>query len=161
MVLSGLTALAFALLSVGALEPQISRNHADMVRARYLAEAGIEHAYDVLAVNAGAWDAYLNGSTCAAGSVLVDAPLPGRAASEGRFRVFVRNDCGPGDERLTGVARESGVDDTNGKLVIVSTGIFGHITHTITATVSDDSVLDATSQTVATASVRTYNWSDQ
>lgn len=161
MVLSGLTALAFVLLSVGALEPQISRNHADMVRARYLAEAGIEYAYDVLTVSAGAWNAYLNGSTCTTGSLLLDAPLPGRATSEGRFRVFVRNDCGQGDERLTGVARESGVDETNGKLVVVSMGISGHITHTMTAAVSDDSVLGVEGQTVAVASVRTYNWSDQ
>jgi len=37
MVLLTLTGLALAILSVSAFEPQISRNHGDTVRARYVA----------------------------------------------------------------------------------------------------------------------------
>ena len=44
-VLLGVTATALALLAIGVLEPQISRNLADVARARGLAEAGVEVAY--------------------------------------------------------------------------------------------------------------------
>jgi Tfp pilus assembly protein PilX len=161
MLLVGLTLLALALLSLGALEPQISRNHVDTVRARYLAEAGIEHAYDILAADTTAWSAYLAGTTCAAGAVLGEGSLPGDSASNGRFRVVVRNDCAAGDEQLTGVAPDIGVDDANGALILASVGSFRHITHGITAVVSDGRRPPAPGQTVSIGAVRTYNWSDQ
>src|SRR2546425_5763500 len=62
MVLLILTGLALAILSVSAFEPQISRNHSDTVRARYVAEAGIEYAYDTLATNVSSWNTYLAGA---------------------------------------------------------------------------------------------------
>jgi Tfp pilus assembly protein PilX len=161
MLLVGLTMLGLALLSVGALEPQISRNHGDMLRARYLAEAGLEQAYDVLAGDRAAWSTYLTGGTCAAGAVLADAPLPGHPSSDGRFRVVVRNDCAAGDERLTGVAPESGVDDANGTLILASVGRFRDITHRMTAVVWDDRDAARPGQTVSSGTVKTYNWSDQ
>ena len=160
MVLSGLTVLAVALLSVGALEPQISRNHADMLRARYLAEAGIEQALDILAAHADSWTTYLNGSSCSAGAVLVDSPLPGHDPSDGQVHASVRNDCGAGDEGITGVTREIGFEDTNGKLVVVSVGTFRDVTHTIVAGVSNDGISGSSSHSVPLARVRTYNWSD-
>ena len=46
LILSG---LVLALLSVSGFEPQISTNHGQTVRARYVAEAGVEYAYDTLA----------------------------------------------------------------------------------------------------------------
>lgn len=163
MVLVGLSAITLVLLSIGALEPQISRNHVDLVKARYLAEAGVEHAYDTLALNAGAWNRYLSGASCTAGAVLADAMLPERTRADGHFTVSLRNDCASGDERLTGVPRDHTGDPTrdgNGKVVVVSTGIIGHTTHTITAVVSDERSNRDPSQSVARTDVRTYNWAD-
>lgn len=162
MVLVGLTAITLALLSMSALEPQISRNHVDLVRARYLAEAGVEHAYDILAVSAGAWSGYLAGATCSAGATLADATLPSRTRADGHFTVLVRNDCAPGDERLTGAPRDvpDPTRDDNGKVLVVSTGTFGRTTHTITATVSDDRATREPGQTVSRSEVKTYNWAD-
>ena len=164
MVLVGLTSITLGLLSIGALEPQISRNHQDLVRAKYLAEAGIEHAYDTLAVNAGAWSGYLAGATCAAGALLADAPLPARPRTHGHFIVRVRNDCASGDERITGVPRENGLDptrDANGKLIVSSTGVVARTHHTITAAISDDRASRDPGQSVPRNAVRLYNWSEQ
>jgi Tfp pilus assembly protein PilX len=161
MILVGLTAVTLALLSIGALEPQISRNHVDLIRARYLAEAGIEHAYDTLALNAGVWSGYLTGATCTAGAVLAEATLPERPRGEGHFTVLLRNDCAPDDERLTGVPRDDPVDPTrdgNRKVIVSSTGVVARTNHTITAVISDDS-LDS-GQSVPRSQVRIYNWSD-
>lgn len=163
MVLVGLSAITLALLSIGGLEPQISRNHVDLVRARYLAEAGIEHAYDMLALSAGAWSDYLVGATCTAGAVLAETTLPERTRAEGQFTVRLRNDCAPGDERLTGVSRDDTADpvqDGNGKIVAVSTGVMGRTSHTITAVISDDRPTRAPGQSVARDQIRAYNWAD-
>src|SRR5262245_33207507 len=101
-----LTGLVLALLSVSGFEPQISSNHARAVRARYVAEAGIEYAYDTLATNLDAWDGYLAGATCAQGAILGTA-----AIGHGTFTVRLRNDCETGDDRLTG----GGLDLTAGR----------------------------------------------
>jgi hypothetical protein len=74
--------------------------------------------------------------------------------------VSVRNDCGAGDERITGVTPEIGVEDTNGKLVVVSLGTFRDVTHTIVAAVSNDGIPGLRSHSVSAGRVRTYNWSD-
>src|SRR5262249_58036645 len=78
MILLTLTGLVLAFLSASAFEPQISRNHSETVRARYVAEAGIEYAYDTLASAVGSWDRYLAGATCTQGAVLgaPDSTLP-------------------------------------------------------------------------------------
>jgi Tfp pilus assembly protein PilX len=156
VVLVGLTALAVSVLAMSAVEPQIARNHADILRARYLAEAGIEHAYDLLAANVGAWNTYLAGATCAAGPLLAASSPPGGAAAYGEFRVHLRNDCRSGDERLTGVAAESdanATNDTNSKLIVTSTGASRRATHTINVIVA--------SQTVSRPRVLPYGWTDQ
>lgn len=44
-----LTMLVLTVLNLGAVEPQISRNLSDTARARHMAEAGIEWAFDCLA----------------------------------------------------------------------------------------------------------------
>ena len=163
MVLVGLSAIMLALLSIGAIEPQISRNHLDLMRARYLAEAGIEQAYDTLAVNAGAWSDYLTGATCTAGAVLVDASLPGDSRTQGHFTALVRNDCGHGDEALTGVPRDDPIDparEANGKVIVSSTGVAGRTSQTITVVVSDERVLRTPGQSVPRSSVITYNWAE-
>src|SRR5262245_65968715 len=106
MILLTLTGLVLAFLSASAFEPQISRNHSETVRARYVAEAGIEYAYDTLASTVVSWDRYLAGATCDRGAVL-GAPgsaLPGLGSAHGTFTVRIRNDCKPGDDKVTGVA---------------------------------------------------------
>src|SRR5439155_21324545 len=105
MILLTLTGLVLAFLSVSAFEPQISKNHSDTTRARYVADAGIEYAYDTLATNILTWDTYLVGATCTTGAVLgtANSTLPGLTAAEGPFTVRVRHDCNAGDNKVTGV----------------------------------------------------------
>lgn len=164
VVLVGLTALALALLSISAIEPQISRNHADMLRARYLAEAGIEHAFDTLASAVGSWSLHLVGATCTAGALLTRSTLPGLTTSYGEFTVRVRNDCEPGDVRLTGVALEAAIDatrDTNGKVIVASTGVVATTAQTIMAVISYNGPGVESGQSVPRRQVTTYGWSDR
>ena len=141
MILLTLTGLVLAFLSVSAFEPQISRNQSDTTRARYVADAGIEYAYDTLATNINTWNNYLVGATCTTGAVLgtANSTLPGLPATDGTFTVLVRNDCKAGDNKFTGVAVETGgnaTNDTNNKLIVTSTGTFAGTTKTITIVIT-------------------------
>jgi len=141
MILLTLTGLVLAFLSVSAFEPQISRNHGDATRARYVAEAGVEYAYDTLATNINTWNNYLVGATCTTGAVLgtANSTFPGLTSENGTFTVRIRNDCNAGDNKFTGVAVEPGANatnDTNNKLIITSIGTVGSSTKTITMVVS-------------------------
>src|SRR5438445_85531 len=109
MILLTLTGLVLAFLSASAFEPQISRNHSETVRARYVAEAGVEYAYDTLATDVGSWNDHLAGATCAQGAVLgaPNSSLPGLGSAHGTFTVRIRNDCKAGDDQLTGVALDT------------------------------------------------------
>jgi hypothetical protein len=144
-----LTGLVLTLLSASGFEPQISSNHTQTVRARYVAEAGIEHAYDTLAANTDAWDDYLSGATCALGAILgtPTSSLPGLGRGHGTFTVRLRNDCAAGDDRLTGVTLDSApgrcnnipgsaTHDANCLVIVTSTGAVGSTTQTITVVVS-------------------------
>jgi Tfp pilus assembly protein PilX len=150
MILLTLTGLVLAFLSASAFEPQISRNHSEGVRARYVAEAGVEYAYDTLASNAGSWDRYLAGATCALGAVLgaANSTLPGLDGAHGTFTVRIRNDCHPADGALTGVAVDDApgscgagtpgdaTHDGNCKVFVTSTGTIGTTSRTISVVVS-------------------------
>jgi Tfp pilus assembly protein PilX len=162
VVLGGLTALAMALLSISAHEPQISRNHVDMLRARYLAEGGLELAFDTLASTVGSWNAHLAGATCASGTLMPTAPLTGLRAGDGALDVRIRNDCDPADARFTGLATEAPADatrDTNSTVIVTSTGVVGATVQTLTAVVSHFGS-EPQGQSVSRAEVRTYSWSD-
>ncbi len=155
MILLTLTGLVLAFLSASAFEPQISRNHSETIRARYVAEAGIEYAYDTLASNAGAWNDYLVGATCIQGAVLgaPNSTLPGLGDAHGTFTVRIRNDCRPGDDKLTGVPVDTSLGtcdpavpgdathDGNCKVVVTSTGTIGTTARTITVVVSKTTAL--------------------
>jgi Tfp pilus assembly protein PilX len=155
MILLTLTGLVLAFLSASAFEPQISRNHSETIRARYMAEAGIEYAYDALASNVGSWNSFLVGATCAQGAILgaPDLPLPGLGAAHGTFTVRIRNDCKPGDDKLTGVAIDTSVGgceaaapgdathDSNCKVIVTSTGTIATTTRTISVVVSKSAAL--------------------
>jgi len=140
-ILLTLTGLVLAFLSVSAFEPQISRNQSDTTRARYVADAGVEYAYDTLASNLLNWDTRLVGATCTTGAILgaANTTLPGLSAANGTFTVRIRNDCNAGDNKFTGVAVEAGgnaTTDTNNKLIVTSTGTFAGTTKTITVVIS-------------------------
>ena len=139
-ILLTLTGLVLAFLSVSAFEPQISRNQSDTTRARYVADAGIEYAYDTLATNVVTWNNYLVGATCTTGAIIgaANTTLPGLTAASGTFTVRVRNDCNAGDNKFTGLAVEpagNATNDTNSRLIVISTGTFRNTTKTITVVI--------------------------
>jgi Tfp pilus assembly protein PilX len=143
-ILLTLTGLVLAFLTVSAFEPQISRNHVDSVQARHVAESGIEYAYNTLLgdmLSNTPWSNRLVGATCTTGVVLgaANTTLPGLSSAHGTFTVLVRNDCKANDNKLTGVAVENAANatnDTNNKLILISTGTIGNTTRTITVVIS-------------------------
>lgn len=131
IVLLSLTGLVLAFLSMSALEPLISQNLADATSARMLADSGIDVAFDTL-VNTADWSTVIAAATsrsCMVGDtgiifVAYGTPLPGLPAGHGTFGVRVRNDCQPGDDRMTGTPIEGSrpTSDGNGRLILQSTG---------------------------------------
>jgi Tfp pilus assembly protein PilX len=141
VVLLALSTLVVAFLAVSAFEPQISANLTAATQARYVAEAGIEAAFDYLAINTD-WSAALAaaGATCATGGVVPTTTqnnaLPGLNATSGTFTVRVRNDCLNGDTLVTGAALDTAngggaTTDKNNRLILTSTGTLGTATKTI------------------------------
>ena len=138
MILLIMTALLLALLGISGIEPQISRNLSDTMRARYLAEAGIEAGYNLLVATADAnatWSALLVSATTSNPWVAVpglsDATIVG-APSGGAFTVTVRNDFQAGDTAITGAAPDaSPSSDSNRAVIMRSTGTFSGATKTI------------------------------
>jgi Tfp pilus assembly protein PilV len=132
-----LTMLVLTVLNLGAVEPTISRNLSDTARARHLAEAGIEWAFDCMADQdlstflAGPDNIQNNAddqlATSVAGQNIAarmdntfcpnsPAPgaLPGLTVATGTFAVTIRNDSigagggYAGDQVLTGLAVDGG-----------------------------------------------------
>ncbi len=129
-VLVILSMLIMAFLSMAATEPQVSRNHADLTQARYVAEAGIEWAFDTLVQTAN-WSTVLQ---TAGGTMASNQPLPGLTAVSGTFTVIARNDTQAGDTQQTGQALDpsgSPTVDSNGTLIITSTGVVNGVTRQI------------------------------
>jgi Tfp pilus assembly protein PilX len=148
LVLLSLSGLLAAYLAVAAHEPHISRNLSDASRSRYVAEAGIERAYNVLVATGdvvGRWSELLVGATVAQPWVAVDGLTNiavGAQPNSGVFTVVLRNDNGPADTHLTGLsattrpAMDASPNDDNNRTVIVrSTGTFNGVTTTIEAVV--------------------------
>ncbi len=145
-----LTMLTLTFLSLGAVEPQISRNLSDGARARQVAESGIEWGFNQLAGNDFNATALLGSGTitggvnCGSGitcKVLVTGQaLPGLTNVAGTFTVTLRNDLNTvnGDQSLIGSGNTLDVSATadNNKIVILkSTGTFNGASRTITAVV--------------------------
>jgi Tfp pilus assembly protein PilX len=133
LALAILGALATAYLSLGLLEPRISRNHADATRARYVADAGLEWGYSSLVSNNN-WNSVLAGGS-PAGTMASGMALPGLATTAGTFTLTVRNDNQAGDNQITGVALDTGnnATDTNGIVILTATGTFNGATRKVRA----------------------------
>jgi Tfp pilus assembly protein PilV len=154
-----LTMLVLTVLNLGAVEPQISKNLSDTARARHMAEAGIEWAFDCLADQdlstflAGPDGAQNttddSGATSVAGQNIaaqMDATfcpnspppgtLPGLGAGTGTFAVTIRNDSiaaaggYAGDQILTGVPVDGGGKFTDSNGVVILTATGSYGTST-------------------------------
>ena len=87
-VLVVLSILLLAFVSMSAQEPQVSRNLADMTQARYVADAGIEWAFDSLVATSN-WSTVLQ---TGGGTMVSNQTLPGLTAASGTYTVVARND---------------------------------------------------------------------
>jgi Tfp pilus assembly protein PilX len=150
ILLMVLTLLTITFMSLGAVEPQISKNLSDGARARQLAESGIEWAMTAQIGNQDLNSATLLGGTMTSGGacgtgntcrVLASSQaLPGLTSSSGTFAVTLRNDINTnaGDQQLIGTTntRDSSTTvDSNGIVILTSTGTFNGASRTITAVV--------------------------
>ncbi|HME92900.1 MAG TPA: PilX N-terminal domain-containing pilus assembly protein [Methylomirabilota bacterium] len=150
ILLMVLTLLTITFMTLGAVEPQISRNLSDGARARQLAESGIEWGLSQLAGKAFD-DSTLLGSSLTTGGVncgtgitckvlVTGQTLPGLTSSAGTFTVTLRNDLNSltTDQALIGSGNplDTSTSVDNNKIVILkSTGSFNGASKTITAVV--------------------------
>lgn len=147
-VLVSLSALVLAFLSMGGMEPQVSRNLSDSSQARYAAEAGLEAAFDTLAsapgAGTGSWSDLLSKNTVAGSNPAAHwltaangaaTTLPGLTATSGTYTVQIRNDSLAADQSLTGAAPEVGVTnaDNNGAVIVTASGTYNGVTRQIQA----------------------------
>ena len=145
-----LTMLTLTFMSLGAVEPQISRNLSDGARARQLAESGIEWGFTYIAGKDFTNDSTLFGSgmtsggSCGTGitcKVLVSGQaLPGLTTTAGTFTVTLRNDLNTlnTDQALIGSGNTLDTStsvDNNSIVILRSTGTFNGASRTITAVV--------------------------
>ncbi len=123
IIVTLLTSLTLALVSLSAFEPLVARNLADVTQARFAAEAGIEWAFNTVAGTA-SWNTLLAGATPAGVTLVTDQPMPTLLASRGTFTVQLRNDTLPTDPQITGVVPpDTDPDnDTNRALIVTATG---------------------------------------
>jgi hypothetical protein len=157
--LVALTVMALSFLTLSGVEPQISQNLTDSARARYMAESGIEWAFKQVAASpvgvGGTFAASLfagpddvqntaddqqatnvSGQNTAAMLTTLGSPspLPTRTTAEGSYSVTVRNDNLAGDDKLNGAGVVDGGNkftDTNGIVIVTSTGTYRGATRTI------------------------------
>lgn len=159
IVLVALSVMVVTLLTLAGVEPQISQSLTDTARARYLAESGVEWAFKQLAASpVGVPPQYfassvlagpdgrpntaddqgptnVPGQNTAAMLTPLGSPsaLPTRTTAEGTYAVTVRNDHLPNDDKFTGIAVDAGTkfNDTNGIVIVTSTGTFRGASRTV------------------------------
>jgi hypothetical protein len=136
ITLVALMVMAMAFLSMAAMEPQISTNLNDAARARYVAEAGVEWAFQTLAATQ-SWSTVLEGNLAAG------MTMTGLTAASGTFTVVVRNDNQAGDTAFTGQAADPGLAgntaiDSNNILIVTATGNFGTASRQVQAAIKRD-----------------------
>lgn len=154
ILLMVLTLMTITFMSLGAVEPQISRNLSDTARARQLAESGVEWGLTQLANQdfTTLLSTATTGASCPSGvvcRVLGSAQtLPGLTSTNGTFTVTMRNDYRPNDNLLTSfpIETQSTRDDngpgtvSNGTIILSSTGTFNSASRTITAVIQRGSL---------------------
>ncbi len=127
-----LSGLLLAFLIMAGMEPEIAANLNDVVRARYVAEAGLEWAYDQLVLQ---WTAPGVNQllTTNNGTMVTNMTLPGLPTADGTFTVTVRNDNQPNDNLITGQPVDGGGvgNDTNNTVILTSTGTYRGTTRQI------------------------------
>lgn len=144
-----LTGLLLAFLTMAGMEPEMAANLSDVARARYVADAGIEWAYDQLVTNTG-WSNVLLGNDLVTNTAddgvmtPVGIPAPLNTPNFGTFTVVVRNDNQNGDAALTGLAAcnaggasdcgpnlPTKTNDNNGAVIVTATGTYRGITRQV------------------------------
>ena len=124
-----LSGLLLAFLTMAGMEPEIAANLGDVTRARFVAEAGVEWAFDQLVVNPN-WSAVLATNN---GLMTTGQALPGLTPAFGTFAAQIRNDNQAGDPALTGQPIDGGsaTTDTNGAVVLTASGTYRGVTRQI------------------------------
>ncbi len=150
ILLMVLTMLTITFMSLGSVEPQISRNLSDGARARQLAESGLEWALSTQIGNNDLNSTALLGGTmttngaCGSGFtcrvLATNQTLPGLTAAQGTFGVTLRNDRDTiaGDLALIGTnnTRDGAWNpDVNGFVIVTSTGTFNAAVRSVTAVI--------------------------
>lgn len=141
-----LSGLLLAFLSMSGMEPSIAANLSDVTRARYVAEAGIEWAFDQMVATSGQPNGWSGILQTKGGQIATDVALPGLTAASGTFSVTVRNDSQGGDEQMTGwtnpATGKPGPDpggkdsDTNGIVILLATGNYNGVNRQIQVVMS-------------------------
>lgn len=139
MALVGLAGFLLVFVSMGAMDPAASANLSDTTQARYLADSGIEWAYDQL-IQQTAQDPNVSfrnvvNTILAAPSNGVMAAgllLPGLTATSGTFSVTLRNDSLPNDDQITGEPVDPDpTTDANDVIILTATGTYNGVTRQI------------------------------
>ena len=130
LVLSFLTILGTALLTTSTIDIWISDNYKNATQSLYAAEAGVDHARELIRTDGRTLTALL--TACAGPDHLLltadDEPLIARGA--GNYEVWLRNDNAEGAATTT---------DSNEILTLVSTGQVGTARKTIEVTIQKGS----------------------
>jgi Tfp pilus assembly protein PilX len=130
LVLSFLTILGTALLTTATIDIWISDNYKNATQSLYAAEAGIDHARELIRTDGRTLTALL--TACAGSDHLLltadDEPLIARGARN--YEVWLRNDNAEGAATAT---------DNNGTVTLVSTGEVGPARKTIEVTIQKGS----------------------
>jgi len=140
IALVALTGLLVVFLSMAGMDPAISANLNDTTRARYLAETGMEWAFDQL-IQQTAQNPNLNFSAVVNaalgppnnGVMATNIPLPGLTPTSGTFSVTIRNDNLANDNQITGQPVDPGgaTNDTNSVVILTATGTYNGVTRQI------------------------------
>src|SRR3972149_114115 len=133
-----LTGLLLVFLTMGGMETSVAANLDDVTRARYVAESGLEWAFDQLVLAAAlptGWNTVLSTNS---GQKATGMPLPSLGPTSGSFSVTVRNDNLPNDNLLTGQAVDPGnaTNDTNRVVILTALGTYNGATRQLQQVVS-------------------------
>ncbi len=137
-VLVMLSGLLLAFLTMSGMEPSVAANLNDVTRARYVAESGLEWAFDQLVAAAAQPNGWNNLLTANGGQMATGMALPGFTAFAGTFSVTIRNDNLANDNQITGQPVDPGgaTNDTNNVVILTSLGTFNGATRQLQQVVS-------------------------